>query len=67
MKAIQMTAVGGPEVLEYRDVASPSIQHETDILVRIKAAGLNPVDAKQRGRGTWYPSELPQILGIEGS
>ncbi len=67
MKAIQMTAVGGPEVLEHRDVTNPSIQHETEMLVRIKAAGLNPVDAKQRGRGTWYPSELPQILGIEGS
>ena len=67
MKAIQMTAVGGPEVLEYCDVVKPSIQHKTEILVKIKAAGLNPVDAKQRGRGTWAPSELPQILGIEGS
>jgi NADPH2:quinone reductase len=67
MKAIQMTAVGGPEVLAYRDVDNPSIQNKSEMIVRIKAAGLNPVDTKQRGRGTWSPSELPQILGIEGS
>ena len=67
MKAILMTAVGGPEVLELRDVPKPSIQHETEMLVKVMGAGLNPVDAKQRVRGTWYPSELPQILGIDGA
>ena len=67
MKAILMTAVGGPEVLELRDVTKPSIQRETEMLVKVMGAGLNPVDAKQRGRGTWYPSELPQVLGIDGA
>jgi NADPH2:quinone reductase len=67
MKAVMMTAVGGPEVLEPRDLPKPPVQRDTDMLVRIRAAGLNPVDAKQRYRGTWYPGDLPQILGIDGA
>jgi NADPH2:quinone reductase len=67
MKAVQMTAVGGPDVLQIREVPDPEIRTGTEVLVRLKAAGINPVDAKQRGRGTWYPSDLPSILGIDGS
>ena len=67
MKAMVMTKVGGAEVLELREVPRPSIERETDVLVRVKASAINPVDAKQRTRGTWYPSEPPQILGIDGA
>ena len=67
MKAVMMTAAGGPEVLQVRDVLKPAVQRKTDMLVRVRAAGLNPVDAKQRVRGTWYPSEPPQILGLDGA
>jgi NADPH2:quinone reductase len=67
MKAMVMTAAGGPEVLEMREVPEPALERDTDMLVRMKGAGLNPVDAKQRTRGTWYPSEPPQILGIDGA
>ena len=67
MKAMIMTKVGGAEVLELQEVPQPSIERETDILVRVKASAINPVDAKQRTRGTWYPSEPPQILGIDGA
>ena len=67
MKAMVMTKVGGAEVLELQEVPRPSIERETDILVRVKASAINPVDAKQRTRGTWYPSEPPQILGIDGA
>jgi len=67
MKAILMTATGGPEVLKLRDVPKPAIKSDTEMLVRIKAAGLNPVDAKQRRRGTWHPAELPQILDLDGA
>jgi NADPH2:quinone reductase len=67
MKAVLMTAIGGPEVLKVQDVPKPSFRRDTDILVRVRAAGLNPVDAKQRMRGTWYPSDPPQILGLDGA
>jgi NADPH2:quinone reductase len=67
MKAVVMTASGGPEVLRVQDVPRPAVRRETDMLVRVRAAGLNPVDAKQRMRGTWYPSDPPQILGLDGA
>jgi NADPH2:quinone reductase len=67
MKTVYMTACGGPEVLSYTVAPDPTVETPTDVLVRVKAAGLNPVDAKQRGRGTWYPGKLPAILGIDGA
>jgi NADPH2:quinone reductase len=67
MRAVTMTAPGGPEVLSCKEVPDPEIASPTDVLVRVRAAGLNPVDAKQRGRGTWYPGTLPAILGIDGA
>jgi NADPH2:quinone reductase len=67
MRAMVMTEVGGPEVLEMRDVERPAVSRPTDLLVRISTAGVNPVDAKQRKRGTWYAAEMPVILGLDGA
>ena len=67
MRAVVMTAVGGPEVLQWQDVPMPDIQHPHQLRVRIKAAGLNPLDTKLRKRGTYYPEKLPAILGCDGA
>lgn len=67
MKAVVMTAVGGPEVLRVADVPEPRIEHDTQIKVQLKAAGVNPVDAKLRQRGLFYPDALPAILGCDGA
>ena len=67
MKAIVMTAVGSPDVLQLQDVPEPQIQEPTQILVRLKAAGVNPIDRKLRGRGTFYPEDMPAILGCDGA
>jgi NADPH2:quinone reductase len=67
MKAVLMTSVGGPEVLDLHDVPIPQIKHDTDMLVRLYAAGINPVDTKLRARGTYYPDRLPCILGCDGA
>ena len=51
MRAVQVTRFGGPEVLVYADVPMPA-PISTEVLVRIVAAGINPVDAKtRRGEG----------------
>jgi NADPH:quinone reductase-like Zn-dependent oxidoreductase len=51
MKAAVMREFGSPEVLELRDVEDPE-PLPTEVLVRVAAAGVNPVDAKTReGRG----------------
>ena len=59
-----MTALGGPEVLELRDVERPE-PIPTEVLVRIAAAGINPVDWKTRQRGGYREAvgEPPLILG----
>ncbi|ORX49899.1 GroES-like protein [Hesseltinella vesiculosa] len=48
MNAIVLEKFGGPEVLKYKQVPTPQVKAPTDILVRVKAAGVNPVDAKLR-------------------
>jgi len=47
MKAVQINAYGGPEVLEVKDIPTP-IPKKGQILVEVHAAGLNPFDAKLR-------------------
>lgn len=67
MKAIVMTAPGGPEVLEPRDLPVPKLVHDTDLLVRVQAAGVNPVDLKMRAKPAGYPAPLPPVLGCDGA
>jgi len=64
MQAIQVSQVGGPEVLTPVDVAVPSPQ-SNEALVQIKAAGVNFIDVYFReGR---YPTPLPFINGQEAA
>lgn len=67
MKAIVMTAPGAPDVLQLREMPMPTLQSEHDLLVRIKAAGVNPIDTKLRKRGTFFPERMPAILGCDGA
>ena len=67
MKAVLMTAPGNPKVLQLRDIANPLPPQNTELLVRLKAAGVNPIDTKLRDRGTFYPDKMPAILGCDGA
>ncbi|MFZ4557760.1 MAG: zinc-dependent alcohol dehydrogenase family protein, partial [Pseudanabaena sp.] len=67
MKAILMTTAGDPHVLKLADIPEPTIQSPTELLVRLKAAGINPIDTKLRSRGTFHPDRLPSILGCDGA
>jgi len=66
MRAVLMTAAGGPEVLALADLPEPEISGEHDVRVRLRAAGINPVDYKLRTYGTFAKS-LPVILGCDGA
>ena len=67
MKAVLMTAAGGPDVLQVHHLPEPTIERRTDLLVRLKAAGINPIDTKLRQRGTFHPDRMPAILGCDGA
>lgn len=63
MKAIQITQLGGPEVLEYTDVPEPTPLAD-HVLVEVDVAGVNYIDTYFR-EGI-YHSSLPYIPGSEG-
>jgi len=65
VRAMLMTAVGGPEVLQLADLPDPQLSGEHDVLVRVRAASINPADYKQRSHGTGGP--LPAVLGSDGA
>ncbi len=50
MKAVRLHRFGGPEVLEYEEVATPELQ-SGQVLIRMAAAGVNPIDWKTREGG----------------
>lgn len=64
MRAVVAEGGGGPEVLKviHRPVPSPG---EGEILVRVKAAGINRPDVLQRQGGYPPPPGAPDILGLE--
>jgi len=66
MKAILLEQAGGVENLKYTDIGQPT-PSENEVLIEVKALGLNPVDFKVRGAepvmDTIYGKERPVILG----
>jgi len=49
MKAVWYEKAGpAAAVLNYGDLEKPKIRHEDEILVRVRASGINPSDTKQR-------------------
>ncbi len=58
MKAVVIHEYGGPEVLKYEDAPRPEPK-EDEILVRVIAAGVNPVDSAPRS------ARFAQFLGIK--
>ncbi|WP_434131674.1 zinc-dependent alcohol dehydrogenase family protein [Methylocaldum sp. GT1BB] len=67
MKAILMTQPGLPDLLELRDIEELAITEPSQIKVRLRAAGINPVDTKIRRNGLFYPNPLPAVLGCDGA
>jgi NADPH2:quinone reductase len=67
MKAIIMTGAGSTDVLKLVDLPNPVISQSQQVLVKIKAAGINPIDTKIRQRGTFFPEYSPAILGCDGA
>ncbi len=66
MKAIVVHQYGGPEVLKFEEYPDP-VPGAGEVLVRVAAASVNPIDYKRRGGLTkdWYPLKFPGLIGID--
>jgi NADPH2:quinone reductase len=64
MRAIQVTAFGGPEVLELREVPEPEVRGDA-LLLDVDAAGVNYADTHQAEDSYVAPTSLPLIPGTE--
>ncbi|MBS0300419.1 MAG: zinc-binding dehydrogenase [Proteobacteria bacterium] len=67
MKAVYFSSGGTANVLQYGDIASPGECGENQILVHIKAAGINPIDCKIRSAPERFPLTFPVIPGCDGA
>lgn len=67
MRAITMPSPGGPGVLSLTELPRPELERPTQVRVRLHAAGVNPIDTKLRSNGTFFPAQMPAILGCDGA
>jgi NADPH:quinone reductase-like Zn-dependent oxidoreductase len=65
MRAISQDVLGGPEVLKEVEVERPE-PRANEVLVRVRAAGVNPTDWKHRALGIFL-GEPPFVLGWDVS
>ena len=68
MKAVVLHEYGGPDKLRYEEWDDPQVG-DGQILIRVSAAGINPIDWKIRSGAmkTFMPLDLPTILGYDYS
>ena len=66
MKAIVVHQYGGPEVLKFEDYPDPAAG-SGQVLVRVAAASVNPIDYKRRAGLTrdFYPLHFPGLIGVD--
>lgn len=64
MRALVLTGFGGAEHFELREVPDPTAG-PGQVLVRVAATSVNPVDIKIRRGGSPVAPELPGILGMD--
>ena len=64
--AYAFTSYGGPEFQRFLDLPMP-VPGRDEVLVEVRAAGVNPVDWKVRegAHREFLPLELPAVLGRE--
>lgn len=64
MRAIQVTAFGGPEVLVPAELPDP-VPADGQLLIDVTAAGVNFADTHQAENSYLAPAQLPLVPGIE--
>lgn len=66
MKRIRVYECGKPEVMVLEDASEPKPENG-QIVVKIHAAGVNPVDTYMRAGGQGYAPNLPYTPGVDAA
>ena len=66
MKAARAHAYGGPEVLKIEEAPRPE-PAEDEVLIELRASGVNRADVLTRGGGYHAAGQPPIVRGFEGS
>jgi NADPH:quinone reductase-like Zn-dependent oxidoreductase len=66
MKAVVVHQYGGPEVLKFEEYPDP-FPGAGEVLVRVAATSVNPIDYKRRAGMTknFYPLKFPGLIGVD--
>jgi NADPH:quinone reductase-like Zn-dependent oxidoreductase len=66
MKAVVVHQYGGPEVLKFEEYPDP-VPSPGEVLVRVAATSVNPIDYKRRAGMTkdFYPLKFPGLIGVD--
>lgn len=67
MKAVYIEHGGDTATLRVGDLPEARITRDDQVLVRVKAAGVNPIDTKIRSAPERFPVTLPAILGCDAA
>ncbi len=67
MKAVRIHGHGGVDQLRYEDSIEPKLASPTDVIVRLKAAGVTRFDTSIREGLLRVDVPLPHILGADGA
>jgi NADPH2:quinone reductase len=66
MRVAMIRQFGGPQVFELRDVPTPE-PGPGEVLVRVMATSVNPVDVQIRQAGAWAGVKPPAVIGYDVS
>jgi len=66
VKAVRIHQYGGPEVLTYEETGTPA-PAPNQVLVRVMAASVNPIDVAVRENRFPTPKDPPKTLGSDGA
>jgi NADPH:quinone reductase len=64
MKALVLTAFGGPENFELKEIPKPNVRHGT-LLIKLAATSVNSIDIKIREGALAIAPSLPAVLGSD--
>nr|WP_242403575.1 alcohol dehydrogenase catalytic domain-containing protein [Asaia platycodi] len=67
MKAVGYKAPGAPDILQDIELPDPAPPTGRDLLVRVRAVSINPVDTKIRQRAGALEGEACRVLGWDAA